>query len=109
MECSDTTALSSYVLVNDTLLVNESSPTEENGALYQSSAGNTNIDRSIDTMLRSILLLFVSRKPAIQGVFPQGVFKILCIAGFFCVMELLRYSRLEGQFEYPKRKNKIVL
>ena len=42
MECSDTTALSSYVLVNDTLLVNESSPTEENGALYQSSAGNTN-------------------------------------------------------------------
>lgn len=41
MECSDTTALSSYVLVNDTLLVNESSPTEENGALYQSSAGNT--------------------------------------------------------------------
>ena len=42
MERSDTTALSSYVLVNDTLLVNESSPTEENGALYQSSAGNTN-------------------------------------------------------------------
>lgn len=41
MERSDTTALSSYVLVNDTLLVNESSPTEENGALYQSSAGNT--------------------------------------------------------------------
>jgi len=44
MECSDTTALSSYVLVNDTLLVNESSPTEENGALYQSSAGNTEND-----------------------------------------------------------------
>ena len=41
MERSDTTALSSYVLVNDTLLVNESSPTAENGALYQSSAGNT--------------------------------------------------------------------
>jgi len=46
MECSDTTALSSYVLVNDTLLVNESSPTEENGALYQSSAGNTTKDIS---------------------------------------------------------------
>ena len=41
MECSDTTALSSYVLVNDTLLVNESSPTEENGALYQSSVNAT--------------------------------------------------------------------
>ncbi|OQB20608.1 MAG: hypothetical protein BWY11_02292 [Firmicutes bacterium ADurb.Bin182] len=51
MECSDTTALSSYVLVNDTLLVNESSPTEENGALYQSSAGNTYKNVSIDTML----------------------------------------------------------
>lgn len=45
MERSDTTALSSYVLVNDTLLVNESSPTEENGALYQSSAGNTYLFR----------------------------------------------------------------
>ena len=43
MECSDTTALSSYVLVNDTLLVNESSPTEENGALYQSSAESDDI------------------------------------------------------------------
>jgi hypothetical protein len=50
MECSDTTALSSYVLVNDTLLVNESSPTEENGALYQSSAGNTTISQKIDTI-----------------------------------------------------------
>ena len=49
MECSDTTALSSYVLVNDTLLVNESSPTEENGALYQSSAGNTNQSANFDT------------------------------------------------------------
>ena len=47
MECSDTTALSSYVLVNDTLLVNESSPTEENGALYQSSAGNTKTRQAI--------------------------------------------------------------
>lgn len=49
MECSDTTALSSYVLVNDTLLVNESSPTEENGALYQSSAGNTEEAAKFDT------------------------------------------------------------
>ena len=47
MERSDTTALSSYVLVNDTLLVNESSPTEENGALYQSSAGNTKKHRQV--------------------------------------------------------------
>ena len=53
MECSDTTALSSYVLVNDTLLVNESSPTEENGALYQSSAGNTNLNLIIDTIVSS--------------------------------------------------------
>ena len=50
MECSDTTALSSYVLVNDTLLVNESSPTEENGALYQSSAGNTRLMAKIDVI-----------------------------------------------------------
>ena len=35
--------LSVVLLVNDTLLVNESSPTEENGALYQSSAGNTKL------------------------------------------------------------------
>ena len=33
--------------------------------------------------VRSILLLFVSRKPAIQGICPTRVFKILCIAGFF--------------------------
>jgi len=58
--------------------------------------GAPNIDRSIDTMLRSILLLFVSRKPAIQGICPVGVCKILCIAGFFCVMGLLRYSRLKA-------------
>jgi hypothetical protein len=51
MECSDTTALSSYVLVNDTLLVNESSPTEENGALYQSSAGNTKTKGKKDLLL----------------------------------------------------------
>ena len=68
-----------------------------------------NIDRSIDTMLRSILLLIVSRKPAIQGICSIGVCKILCIAGFFCVAELLRHSRLKGQFEYPLRKNKIVI
>jgi len=29
------------LLVNDTLLVNESPPTTENGALYQSIVGNT--------------------------------------------------------------------
>ncbi len=69
--------------------------------LDQFSTPQTNIDRSIDTMLRSILLLFVSRKPLIQGICPVGVFKILCIAGFFCVMEFLRYSRFKAQFEYP--------
>ncbi len=30
------------LLVNDTLLVNESPPTTENGVLYQSIVGNTN-------------------------------------------------------------------
>ena len=54
-----------------------------------------NIDRSIDTMLRSILLLFISRKPAIQGICPTGVCKILCIAGFFCVIGFLQHSRLK--------------
>lgn len=68
-----------------------------------------NIDRSIDTMLQSILLLFVSRKPAIQGVCPFRVFKILCIAGFYCVLGLLRHSQFKARFEYPRRKNKIVL
>lgn len=56
-----------------------------------------------------ILLLFISRKPAIQGVCHIGVFKILYIAGFFSIIKLLRYSQLKGQFEYPTRKNKIVL
>ena len=37
------------MLVSDTLLVNESSPTAENGALYQSSAGNTYKEHEIDT------------------------------------------------------------
>ena len=60
------------------------------------SPNSSNIDRSIDTMLRSILLLFVSRKPAIQGICPIGVFKILCIAGFFCVMWLLREFSAQG-------------
>jgi hypothetical protein len=41
MERSDTTALSSCVLANDTLLVNENPPTTENGALYQSIVGHT--------------------------------------------------------------------
>ena len=70
---------------------------------------NKRIDRSIDTMLRSILLLFVSRKPIIQGISPIGVCKILCIAGSFCVMELVRHSQSKARFEYPLRKNKIVL
>jgi hypothetical protein len=60
-------------------------------------------------MLRSMLLLFVSRKPAIQGICPIGVFKILCIAGSFCVIGLLRHSWLNTKFEYPLMKNKIVL
>lgn len=34
------------LLVNDTLLVNESPPTTENGALYQSIVGNTLKNRS---------------------------------------------------------------
>jgi len=60
-------------------------------------------------MLRSTLLLFVSEKPAIQGICPVGVFKILGIAGFFCVVGLFRHSRFKVKFEYPLRKNKIVL
>lgn len=60
-------------------------------------------------MPRSILLLIVLRKPAIQGIFPKGVFKILCIAGFFCVMGLFCHFRLKAEFEYPLRINKIVL
>ena len=67
------------------------------------------IDRSIDTMLRSILLLFVSRKPAIQGVCPIEVFKTLCIAGFFCVIGFVWLSRHKEQFEYLLRKNNRVL
>ncbi len=84
-------------------------PKRQGVHFYQNMSPLPNIDRSIDTMLRSIPLLFVSRKPAIQGICPIGVFKILCIAGFFYVMGLLRYSRLKVQFEYPLRKNKIVL
>ena len=43
------------------------------------------IDRSNDTLLRSILLFFLLGKPAIQGVCPTGVFKTLCVAGFFAL------------------------
>jgi hypothetical protein len=52
------------LLVSDTLLVNESSPTEENGALYQSSAGNTTISQRIDTMIVFVLCdIFMPEKP----------------------------------------------
>lgn len=44
------------LLVNDTLLVNESPPTTENGALYQSIVGNTDKNANIDTMLAFLLL-----------------------------------------------------
>jgi len=40
------------LLVNDTLLVNESPPTTENGALYQSIVGNTGLDVTFDTKWR---------------------------------------------------------
>ena len=71
MERSDTTALSSYVLVNDTLLVNESSPTEENGALYQSSAGNTYKDGNFDTM-RIRITVFILHTAAVKRSWCQG-------------------------------------
>ena len=77
--------------------------------LYWPIGHSTKIDRSIDTMPRSILLFFVSIKPAIQGISPIGVCKILCIAGSFCVMGLLRHFQLKSKYEYPMRKNKIVL
>ena len=75
--------------------------------MVRSPSSPPNIDRSIDTM-RSILL-FLLRKTAIQGFCPIGVFKILCIAGYFCVMRLLWHSGLNAEFEYPTRNNKIVL
>ena len=59
---------------------------ESEGCSSMTTPAPPNIDRSIDTMLRSILLLCVSRKPVIQGICPIGVFKILCIAGFFAFM-----------------------
>ncbi len=53
------------LLVNDTLLVNESPPTTENGVLYQSIVGNTykNLGKTaqkyvlIDSMFLFILLI----------------------------------------------------
>jgi hypothetical protein len=68
-----------------------------------------NIDRSIDTMLRSIPLLFVSKKPAIQGIYLAGVFKILCIAGCFRALGHHGHLQLKENFEHPLRENKIVL
>ena len=77
MECSDTTALSSYVLVNDTLLVNESSPTEENGALYQSIAGNTTMSQRIDTMFVFVLCgIFMPENADFTGF--SGCFIVCC-------------------------------
>ena len=77
--------------------------------LYWRFGHSTQPDRSIDTMLRSILLFFLLGKPAIQGVCPTGVFKTLCITGFFAFTEFERGIGTEHQFEYPLRNNKIVL
>jgi len=54
------------LLVSDTLLVNESSPTAENGALYQSSAGNTRKTITFDTM---VMVFFYEEKRLLMG-FP---------------------------------------
>ena len=72
------------------------------GALYQSFGHLPTMSQRIDTMPRSILLFCVSGKSAIQGICPIGVFKILCTAGFFCVVGFVRRSRSKEQFEYPK-------
>ena len=65
------------------------------GARVRISPSPPKFDRSIYKMLRSILLLFISRKPVIQGICPIGVFKILCIAGFSYVINYLK--ALEAQ------------
>lgn len=52
------------LLVNDTLLVNESPPTTENGALYQSIVGNT-YRYSADNTIPLSTFYFTYRKACI--------------------------------------------
>ena len=59
-------------------------------------------------MPRSINLLFVSRKPAIQGIFHVGGMQNSCIAGFFRALGHNRHLHLKENFEYPLRKNNRV-
>ena len=77
--------------------------------LYQFLVLDTKFDRSIDTMLRLIFLFCVSGKPAIQGICSVGVFKILGIADSFTLWGFIRTHNSRRKFEYPLRKNKIVV
>ena len=82
------------LLVNDTLLVNESPPTTENGALYQSIVGNTYKNADFDTM-RIEIGVFILHTVAVRRPWQQGFLAAFLLSA---VCSVKRKSHVYGAY-----------